>query len=105
MHQISKLIDSSNKVDFIVLYSTKFDNGILPQWWELLISSFYHFSLLPIVECELVLLSLHPVGKESLSRVLSRPLHDISESVRAEVYVITPDKLNDKIIEMYAAII
>ncbi|ODM99401.1 Protein asunder [Orchesella cincta] len=56
--------------------------------------------LLPIVECELVLLSLHPLGKENTSRVLSRPLHDISNSVRAEVYVVTPDKLNEKILDI-----
>lgn len=46
------------------------------------------------------MISLHAMGKESLSRVLSRPLHDISSSVRAEIYVVTPDKLNEKVVEV-----
>ncbi|CAG7828139.1 unnamed protein product [Allacma fusca] len=58
---------------------------------------------IPIDELEFVLLSLHPVGKEHLSRVLTSPSQEISPFAKFETVVLTPPDFHTRIQQLCVA--
>jgi len=56
--------------------------------------------LLPIHECEFILLSIHPVGKERLARVVPLPPRELSPNLTVEICILSADNLYDKMVDL-----